>query len=182
MHLTAEREQRLLHFERLCRQRGLARTIQRRAVFAALLERRDHPTADELYRRLRPGWPSLSRTTVYRVLETLCRAGIIGRAAHPGAATRYDPLPEPHHHLVCLRCGKITDLEGVDVGALPLPRLTREKFEVLDYCVSYRGLCAACRASTQKTRPEAGPGARRPKTRTGKRRVQSPSRKGENAP
>jgi Fur family peroxide stress response transcriptional regulator len=106
-----ERRDRLQGFERLCREHGLALTVQRREVFAAMLERRDHPTAEQIYAKVKGRVPGVSRTTVYRVLETLVGAGVITKACHPGAAARYDPLTRRHHHLVCLHCEKVVDLE-----------------------------------------------------------------------
>ena len=71
---SAEKRQRLESFERLCRERGLSLTVQRRAVLEAVLDRGDHPTADQVYDEVKERLPGLSRTTVYRVLETLVTA------------------------------------------------------------------------------------------------------------
>jgi Fur family peroxide stress response transcriptional regulator len=138
--------------EERCRARGLALTVQRRAIFAAIARRRDHPTADEVYESLRRSLPGVSRTTVYRVLETLVRAGLIAKACHPGAAARYDPLTHRHHHLVCIECEKVIDLEDARLDALPLPRVPIAQFEIQDYCIHFRGLCAACRNHPSKRR------------------------------
>lgn len=96
----------------LARERGLALTVQRRAVLADLAGRRDHPTADAVFERVRRRIPSLSRTTVYRVLEVLAAQGVIQRASHPGSAARYDPVGERHHHLVCVACERMADWRG----------------------------------------------------------------------
>lgn len=156
-------------FEDLCRARGLALTSQRRVIFAAIADRRDHPTADTVYEAVRDRLPGVSRTTVYRVLETLVRAGAITKACHPGSAARYDPLIHRHHHLVCMRCEKVIDIEDDQLDALPLPRVSGMGFEISDFCVHFRGVCADCRTKN------GGRTARRNQKKKAPRR--SPARK-----
>ena len=132
-------------FERLCRQRGLALTIQRRAVYAAICGRRDHPTADQVYQAVRRQLPQISRTTVYRVLETLAAAGIIAKAPHASGAARYDPATHRHHHLVCRVCNRIVDFQDSRLDGLAVPDAQRHGFEIEDYIVHFVGLCDRCR-------------------------------------
>ena len=133
--------------ERRCRAEGVAVTWQRRAVYEALRRRADHPTADDLYDELAPRWPGLSRTTVYRVLETLVRLGLAGRVAHPGASARFDPETGPHHHLLCATCGRLIDLDPEAVAGVAVPDDLPEPFDIQDVSVYFRGTCAACAAS-----------------------------------
>jgi Fur family peroxide stress response transcriptional regulator len=136
---------RLAAFEADCRRRGLAVTIQRRAVFSELACRRDHPTADRVYDALHAWLPGLSRTTVYRVLETLVAQGFARKVQHSGAAVRFDAMTERHHHLVCERCGRLADLDDALVPSLPLPDARKTGFRVRDYSISFTGLCKSCR-------------------------------------
>ena len=138
-------ERRLAAFESDCRRRGLALTIQRRAVFSELAERRDHPTADQVHEALHARLPALSRTTVYRVLETLVGQGFARKVLHAGAAVRFDPMTARHHHLVCERCSRLTDIDDALVPSLPLPDARRTGFRVRDYSISFTGLCKSCR-------------------------------------
>ena len=131
-------------FERECRRRGLAVTIQRRAVFEELQVRRDHPTADQVYDALHERLPGLSRTTVYRVLETLVEMGAARKVLHVGAVARFDPVTHRHHHLMCERCGRLQDLEDDEVPELKLPERRRTGFRVTDYSICFSGLCNAC--------------------------------------
>jgi len=157
---------RLREFEDCCRRHGLAVTIQRRVVFEALLRCRSHPTADEVYALAREELPAISRATVYRILETLARVGAIGKACHPGAATRYDPVIQQHHHLVCVRCNKVVDFTDPRADRLPIPSGFPQGFRVQGFSVHYWGLCSTCR------RLEKVPGGRagrrkRARTRSG---------------
>ena len=125
-----------------CRGSGLAMTVQRRAVLEALAGRHDHPTADQIYDAVRRRVPGLSRTTVYRVLDTFLRIGIARRVSQPGAAVRFEARTDEHHHLVCRRCGLIED-----VDLPPLPRLLRPRtaFQITDWQVQFSGYCPDCR-------------------------------------
>lgn len=131
-------------FEKLCRERGLSMTVQRRTVLEELVGRRDHPTADQVYESVRERLPEISRTTVYRVLETFVAAGAARKVCHPDAVARFDPIVERHHHLVCEQCGTLYDLEDTEVPALRLPR-TSARFDIHDYSINFTGVCASCR-------------------------------------
>jgi Fur family peroxide stress response transcriptional regulator len=135
---------RLAEFEAECRRRGLAVTVQRRAVFAELAGRRDHPTADQVYDAVRGHVPGLSRTTVYRVLDTLVDAGLARKVHHAGGVVRFDAMTVRHHHLVCEACSRLVDLEDSVVPPLRLPEASETGFRVTDYSVSFTGLCPAC--------------------------------------
>jgi Fur family peroxide stress response transcriptional regulator len=139
-----ERDDRLASFEEECRSRGLALTVQRRAVFEELAQRHDHPTADQVYEAVHRRLATLSRTTVYRVLETLVDTGFARKVLHPDAVVRFDPTTGRHHHLVCESCGRLVDLDDSQVPRVPLPDPKDTGFEVRDYSVSFRGLCSSC--------------------------------------
>ncbi len=141
----AERKARCERFARLCRERGLARTVQRRVIFEIVAERTDHPTADQVFELARKRLPGLSRTTAYRVLELLADLGVVTKACSPGAATRFDPMTQRHHHLVCLRCEKLVDIVDERLGrGVALPAAQARSFQVRDFSIHFHGLCAAC--------------------------------------
>jgi Fur family peroxide stress response transcriptional regulator len=135
----------LATLETACRAEGLPVTVQRRAIFELLSGRTDHPTADQVWEAARTRLPGVSRTTVYRVLDTFVRLGLVAKTPHLGSAVRFDPRTERHHHLVCTVCGRVLDVESKRLDALPLPDAAALGFEIDDFSVHMRGVCAACR-------------------------------------
>src|SRR5579883_3446935 len=130
---------------------GLKLTPQRIAIVRLFADDETHPTAQDLFERLRPEFPSMSFATVYNTLDALARAGLAGIVRLPGKrgdAARFDPNTGPHHHAVCDGCGAVLDLPA---GSLePTPAVMRKLrraapgFSVRAVERTYRGLCAAC--------------------------------------
>ncbi len=87
-------------------------TKQRRALYEALVQTKTHPTAEELFRAVKPTTSGLSRATVYNTLEALSRVGLVQRLASSNGCARYDADTSEHLH-VCLRgSGEIRDVPG----------------------------------------------------------------------
>ena len=145
----------LQELQQICRRHSLPFTVQRRAILETLAPRSDHPTADQIFDDVRKRVPEISRTTVYRVMETLVEAGIARKVCHPGAAARYEMESQRHHHLVCLQCEAIVDLQDPSLDTLPLPK-RRAGFHIEDYSIQFRGLCPGC-ATKQTARQKAKP-------------------------
>ena len=128
-------------------QQGLRMTPQREVLLRILAAVPHHPTADELYGRVRKSLPSISPATVYRNVQTLVRAGVISVLARAGGAVRYDPNPEDHHHFVCSRCGRLVDvyLSSLEYS-LNQRRSPLEGAQIQSCQVQLHGLCARCRS------------------------------------
>lgn len=141
----ASKQERIALFDRLCQEHGLRATVQRRVILETVLELDSHPTADQVYTGVVRRLPGVSRTTVYRTLESLAGLGVITKACHPGAVARYDSRTERHHHLICLRCDSVTDIIDSRLDELEIPDTSTYGFEVSDVRVQLRGLCQRCR-------------------------------------
>jgi Fur family peroxide stress response transcriptional regulator len=144
---SSHTQQRMDRFFAAHRERGLPVTTQRRAVFEAILDRTDHPTAEQLHRSVRGQLPQISRMTVHRILGAFVTLGLVAKTCHPGSAARFDPKTGQHHHLVCMDCGEIIDVEDPRLDRLPFPKVKPNGFQIQDYNVHFRGRCAACRKS-----------------------------------
>lgn len=120
-------------------------TPQRQAVLDVLRATTDHPTAAEVYARVRGKVPGIGAATVYRTLALLVAHGqALELTLGDGAATRYDGNVARHDHLVCDTCGRAADVSAT----LPrdeLAALARERgFEITGYHLQIHGRCAAC--------------------------------------
>src|SRR5262249_51203459 len=105
----SELEAREQAFRERCAGCKLPLTPQRLAIFRVLAAIDCHPTADELFRRVRPRLPSLALGTVYRTLDWLEAHGLIARVQSPGEPARFDANLGAHHHLICTRCRRVVD-------------------------------------------------------------------------
>ena len=131
------------------RSAGLKLTPQRVAIVRELASDPTHPTAQELYERLRGALPTMSFATVYNTLDALAAAGLCEALSLSPGASRFDPNMEPHHHAVCDRCGLVRDVPRPPAEAAPAPPRSGDLaalsgFQVRAVEQIYRGLCAAC--------------------------------------
>lgn len=120
-------------------------TQQLAEVYRALLEAPDHPTAEQVYERVRRRVPRISVGTVYRNLEKLRKQGRVRVLRLHDTAARFDAVDEEHDHFVCENCGRVEDVKPV----CP-PDLWRD-LEARGYVVARRsvvgyGLCPSCAA------------------------------------
>lgn len=90
---------------------GLRATPQREVVYGSLLKRRDHPTAEEVYSRVKAEMPTISLATVYNCLETLVQCSLIRQVNHERGPTRYCPNLRPHAHFYDEVTGATTDVD-----------------------------------------------------------------------
>jgi len=99
--------------ERLA-QSGLRSTPQREFVYRVLLQRRDHPTADEVYARVRKQLPTISLATVYNCLEALVQCAVVRSVNFERGPTRYCPNLAPHAHFIDETSGAAYDVHLPD--------------------------------------------------------------------
>jgi Fe2+ or Zn2+ uptake regulation protein len=118
-------------------------TPQRVLVHRALTELDRHVTADELLDAVADRLPNVSLPTIYATLDLLEQLGMVRRVQRAGT-TLFDPRTDDHHHLVCVRCGSVQDIEAdVDTGVLA--RLAaRSGFQPARVEAVVHGVCAGC--------------------------------------
>ena len=114
---------------------------KRDAIRAELCRATDHPSAEELFRRLRPQFPDLSLGTVYRNLALFLQEGSAICVGTVDGQDRFDGRTDPHAHFICEKCARVIDLPMLlpeDLLCQPLPGIAR------DYSLSFYGVCNHC--------------------------------------
>ena len=119
-------------------------TPQRRAVLDVLRAAKDHPTAAEVFERVRDRSPGIGPATVYRALGRLVESGQALELALGDGAARYDANIERHDHVVCDVCHRAVDIDAPVPGEL-VGRLADETgFAIRSYDLQFRGTCPDC--------------------------------------
>ena len=122
-------------------------TMQKEIIHQTLCRMHNHPTAALVYESVHQSHPTISRSTVYRVLARMAEEGKILRLDLAGDDSRYDGEIRPHRHVRCRVCGVMADVSQAVVGALE----DDKGFLVEGYTVMYRGLCPECRRKAEET-------------------------------
>lgn len=137
------------NWKSVLREQGHRLTPQRELVLQAV-ERLGHATADDVQRAVADEAPSLNLSTVYRNLALLEELGVIQHVDLADRGTVYHSKAIPAHvHLACQMCGRVTDAEPHEFGALVLTLARRYGFEAnLDRLV-VKGTCRDCRPAGQ---------------------------------
>src|SRR5512142_2997014 len=89
---------------------GFRFTPQREHVYAVLLKKRDHPTAEEVFIRAKRQMPEISMATVYNCLDALVSCGLVRQLSLEPGAARFCPNMQEHGHFYCDICGGIIDV------------------------------------------------------------------------
>lgn len=136
----------LENFKVKCRENNLRITPQRTAIYEALKDDVSHPSADDIYKKIKVKFPNISFDTVNRTLLSFASIGLVKIAESYNRQKRFDPFLENHHHLSCVKCGKIIDFENKDFDALKIPQNIKDKYQVLGKRVVLEYICDNCRS------------------------------------
>jgi Fe2+ or Zn2+ uptake regulation protein len=106
-----------------------------------------HLTADAVYSRAQLILPEISLATVYNTLNELVAMGEVLEVSTGDGAKRYDPnTTAAHHHLYCVECGDLRDVNPKGTAGVVLPPGEQHGFELLDMDIVFRGRCPDCRS------------------------------------
>jgi len=121
---------------------GFRFTPQRQHVYDVLLQKRDHPTAEEVFIRSKKTMPDISMATVYNCLDALVKCGLVRLVVLDRGATRFCPNMREHCHFYCDSCDTVFD---VDLPAKPASRVVLPKgFKAEHYEIAIHGVCPEC--------------------------------------
>ena len=132
-----------------CRANGLKVTPQRIAIYEALVDTDEHPSAEVLYRKIRKVYPHISLDTVNRTLLTLAEIGVASIVEGSGDAKRFDGTPGEHQHFKCVKCKRIIDFHHAAFDRIKVPADIGRRFTVLKKSVYLEGICDLCRNSKE---------------------------------
>ncbi len=142
---TKNKQEVVEEFLKKCRRLGLNVTPQRLVIYQALVNDSTHPSPEMVYQKIKPIHPTISLATVYKTLETFEKHGLVAVVTNLHNTVRYDPLTKRHHHLVCVRCKKIVDIEDPELDALKIPEVVTKNNVLIDFSVHFKVICEECR-------------------------------------
>ena len=136
-----------IHVDRFietCRRHQLKITPQRVAIYRELIQSKQHPTANLMFRAIKKAFPNISFDTVNRTLLTFSEIGVVDVVEGFGGPKRFDPDIGDHHHLHCTACGRIIDFEYDRYADLEVPEAITKQFKVVSRRVVLKGYCENC--------------------------------------
>jgi len=127
--------------EKLCAEKGMRMTEQRRVIARVLSAAHDHPDVEELYRRSHDVDPHISIATVYRTVRLFEESGIISRHEFRDGRSRYEEASEVHHdHLIDMKSGKVIEFVDPDIEALQQAIARKLGFRLVDHRLELYGV------------------------------------------
>ena len=143
MHLTHAQ------FRDLAWKFGLAATHQRQVIYEAVVASHGHYSPERIYADVRRRVPSISLATVYKNVRLFVDHGLLREVTPHAPVLRVDGNLDPHHHLVCIRCKSVQDIEDDFVDFKRLSRQLPGGFDLTQPLVEVFGLCRDCRPTSQ---------------------------------
>tara|TARA_B100002019_G_scaffold61703_1_gene52878 strand:+ start:1781 stop:2203 length:423 start_codon:yes stop_codon:yes gene_type:complete len=119
--------------------KGLKPTKQRSSVYKVILDKKDHPTAEDILLRVRKNLPTISLATVYNCLETLVECGLVRQVNFDRSPSRFCPNLTPHAHFKCKESGNIFDI-NIDANSIKnLEAILPKGFVAENFELSFSG-------------------------------------------
>jgi len=127
--------------EKLCVEKNMRMTDQRRVVARVLSQATDHPDVEELYRRAHAVDPHISIATVYRTVRLFEESGIIERHDFRDGRSRYEEATESHHdHLIDMKTGKVVEFIDEEIEKLQQEIARRLGYKLVDHRLELYGV------------------------------------------
>jgi Fur family ferric uptake transcriptional regulator len=127
--------------EKLCIEKGMRMTEQRRVIARVLSAAKDHPDVEELHRRSAAIDPHISIATVYRTVRLFEESGILERHDFRDGRSRYEETPETHHdHLIDMKTGKVVEFVDPEIERLQQEIARRLGFRLVDHRLELYGV------------------------------------------
>lgn len=137
-------------FRSMLKEKGYKLTPQREATLKVILQNQGkHMSAEEIYNEVKKECPEIGLATVYRAMVLLEELGILYKHNFEDGKNRYE-LSHPdedhrHHHIICIECGKVEEVEEDLLGHLEEEIEKKYHFKIIDHQLEFYGYCSACR-------------------------------------
>jgi Fur family transcriptional regulator, peroxide stress response regulator len=125
---------------------------QRQRILEILKETKSHPTADQVYKKMKEEFPELSLGTVYRNLNVLLEQGHIEKLPFGSTFDRFEAKIKPHYHFVCDKCGLVEDFKMPLYAGINKNAEKFGSFKILRHRIDFFGLCKKCQKSSKFTK------------------------------
>lgn len=134
-------------FQEFIARKGLKTTRQRDTVLECFLSSDHHMSTEDLYLKVRARHPTIGFATVYRTLKLFAESGIAREIHFGDGQTRYEHVEEGEHHdhMICTRCGAVTEFENETIERLQAEIAEQFGFEVEKHKLELYGICPQCR-------------------------------------
>lgn len=144
-----ERKRRIKFIEEKLKSQDNKLTPQRRAILDVLLNTQSsHLSTEEIYDLVKKDHPDVGLATVYRTLQLFDDIDVINKLNFGDGCYRYelsDDKKHQHHHMVCLKCGKVYEFDDDLLDPLEKRIETENNFKVVDHVVKFYGYCQNCK-------------------------------------
>ena len=140
----SELKEQMELFHTRCRKANLRITPQRTTIYKALIESKDHPSAEMLRRKIRRNFPNISLDTINRTLLTLRDIGAAYVLEGSGDPKRFEANLKTHQHFKCVKCRRIIDFRHKPFDNINIPAILSKKFTILRKTVYIEGICDKC--------------------------------------
>ncbi|MBI3439771.1 MAG: transcriptional repressor [Proteobacteria bacterium] len=127
--------------EKLCVDKGMRMTEQRRVIARVISESHDHPDVEELHRRAATVDAGISIATVYRTVRLFEEAGILERHDFRDGRSRYEEMRDTHHdHLIDMKGGKVIEFVDPEIERLQHEIARRLGYKLVDHRLELYGV------------------------------------------
>lgn len=141
---TMNKNTNLSEFYEKCKENNLKITPQRTIIYQELALTKAHPSVEFVYKKVKEKIPNISFDTVYRTTQKFASVGIIKQIEGFGGEKRYDGDTSEHHHLKCIKCGKVIDFTYPFFDSIETPKHLENDFVIIGKKIILEGICKSC--------------------------------------
>ena len=133
------------------RDNNMKLTPQRIAIYEMLMSTKSHPSAETIYDSIKDRYPTMSLATVYKTLKALVQLNLAQEINVGEGNFRYDANAEPHPHIVCINCGRVDDIDNLDLSFINESAENFTDYDILKSKVYFYGICSDCKQNIKPT-------------------------------